>query len=159
MRSVPGSGAAFTIYFPLVEPPAEMQEIVRAGRTSSGEPATVLLVEDETALRGLMRRLLERSGYHVLEEEHGASRLLFVSGFTDDEIIRQGVVIGVSVLGPALDVPPAEHSPRDGICHLRTVVRPLEDSQPDLSRPFGGQPRVRRARRHGPKFLAPAFQA
>ena len=133
VRSVPDQGAAFTIYLPVVEEPIEARRVVRAERSASDEAATILLVEDEAALRGLMRRLLERSGYNVLEAEHGAhalvqceqhegaidlvvsdivmptmggremalqlrvlrpnSRLLFVSGFTDDEVIREGTVI------------------------------------------------------------------
>ncbi|MEO6210710.1 MAG: response regulator [Gemmatimonadaceae bacterium] len=126
-------GAAFTFYLPLVEAPVEPQQVVHPERTASDSPATILLVEDEMALRGLMRRILERSGYHVLEAEHGAqalercemhegaidlvvsdivmptmggremaermrtmrpnTQLLFVSGFTDDEVLRQGIVI------------------------------------------------------------------
>ena len=129
-------GSAFTIYLPLVEAPAAKRSVVHPERTATDSPATILLVEDETALRGLMRRILERSGYRVLEAEHGAqaleqcelhegaidlvvsdivmptmggremadrmhvlrpkSQLLFVSGFTDDEVMRQGMVIAGS---------------------------------------------------------------
>jgi two-component system, cell cycle sensor histidine kinase and response regulator CckA len=136
VRSLPDQGAAFTIYLPVVEEPVEARRVVRAERTVSDEAPTILLVEDEAALRGLMRRLLERSGYNVLEAEHGAhaliqceqhegaidvvvsdivmptmggremalqlrdlrpnSRLLFVSGFSDDEVIREGSVIAGS---------------------------------------------------------------
>lgn len=133
VQSEPHHGSAFTIYLPVVEPPAETRHVVHLERTASDRPATILLVEDEIALRGLMRRILERSGYKVLEAEHGAqalercethqgaidlvvsdivmptmggremaerlrvirpnSALLFVSGFTDDEVLRQGIVI------------------------------------------------------------------
>ena len=133
VQSEPNQGAAFTIYLPLAEVATEPPRAVHYARTPSGSPPTILLVEDETALRGLMRRILERSGYKVLEAEHGAqaldqcaqhegaidlvvsdivmptmggremadrlrvlrpdSQLLFVSGFTDDEVLRQGIVI------------------------------------------------------------------
>jgi two-component system cell cycle sensor histidine kinase/response regulator CckA len=133
VQSEPNQGAAFTIYLPLAEAVTEPPRTVHYERTPSDSPPTILLVEDETALRGLMRRILERSGYKVLEAEHGAqaleqcdlhegaidlvvsdivmptmggremadrlrvirpnSQLLFVSGFTDDEVLRQGIVI------------------------------------------------------------------
>jgi PAS domain S-box-containing protein len=132
VQSEPNEGAAFTIYLPLVEAPVAAEKVVRSDRTAPASPATILLVEDERALRGLMRRILERSGYVVLEAEHGAqalerceshegaidlvvsdlvmptmggremadklratrpnSRLLFVSGFTDDEVMQQGII-------------------------------------------------------------------
>jgi len=127
------AGAGFTIYLPLVEAPTATRPVSHSERTAPESPATILLVEDESALRGLMRRILERSGYLVLEAEHGAqalercvshqgaidlvvsdivmpnmggrelaqrlsevrpnSRLLFVSGFTDDELMQQGFFI------------------------------------------------------------------
>jgi two-component system, cell cycle sensor histidine kinase and response regulator CckA len=133
VESVVNAGAAFTIYLPLVEAPGALQPAVNPERTAPESPATILLVEDESALRGLMRRILERSGYVVIEAEHGAqalerclshegaidlvvsdvvmptmggremasrlrevrpnSRLLFVSGFTDDEVMQQGIII------------------------------------------------------------------
>ncbi|MDQ2767000.1 MAG: response regulator [Gemmatimonadota bacterium] len=136
VESEENKGAAFTIYLPLVEAPAATRPVVHPERTAPERPATILLVEDESALRGLMRRILERSGYVVLEAEHGEqalqrceshegaidlvvsdivmptmggqemahrlrevrpnSRLLFVSGFTDDEVMQQGIVISGS---------------------------------------------------------------
>jgi CheY-like chemotaxis protein len=162
VQSEPNAGAAFTIYLPLVQAPVESRPAVPRPRTAPEFPATILLVEDEIALRGLMRRILERSGYRVLEAEHGAealahfethdgaidlvvsdiimptmggrelaerlrelrpeSRLLFVSGFTDDEMIRHGVIVAgsaylqkpfspaslVAKIGEMLRQPPSE---------------------------------------------------
>jgi CheY-like chemotaxis protein len=131
VRSEPGAGAAFTIYLPIVESPLEQAETGQRGSTTASA-ATILLVDDEAALRGLVKRILERSGYTVLEAEHGVqalercashdapidlvvsdlvmpmmggrelasqlrtlrpnSLMLFVSGFTDDEVIRDGLL-------------------------------------------------------------------
>ena len=133
VESEPHAGAAFTVYLPLVHAPPKSEPMLPRMRAESDDPATILLVEDEVALRGLMRRILERSGYRVLEAEHGVealahcathegaidlvvsdivmptmggremaerlralrprSRLLFVSGFTGDEVMRQGLDI------------------------------------------------------------------
>jgi CheY-like chemotaxis protein len=37
---------------------------------------TVLVAEDEAAVRESVRRILERAGYHVIEARHGADALL-----------------------------------------------------------------------------------
>jgi two-component system cell cycle sensor histidine kinase/response regulator CckA len=39
---------------------------------------TVLLVEDESVVRGLVHQVLKRSGYNVLEAQHGAEALRIV---------------------------------------------------------------------------------
>jgi PAS domain S-box-containing protein len=132
ITSVPGRGTAVEIYLPRVE--AVPEPLVRVGvgvelRTSTG---TVLLVEDDEMLRPLMRRILEKYGYRVLEARHGGEavrlageyrgeldlvitdvvmpemggrelaerlssarptvKVLYVSGYTDDVVIRQGIL-------------------------------------------------------------------
>lgn len=42
----------------------------------AGGSETILLVEDERALRGLVRGILERQGYRIVEAESGVSALL-----------------------------------------------------------------------------------
>ncbi len=64
--SEPGQGTTFKIYLPRVDLPAERLPGRAAERPTQGSE-TVLLVEDEGALRALARRVLERHGYTVLE--------------------------------------------------------------------------------------------
>jgi PAS domain S-box-containing protein len=74
-RSEPGQGTAFTIYLPQAnEAPAATPSPLAPGRLPRGDE-TVLLVEDEPAVRALARRLLRKQGYTVLEAEHGAAAL------------------------------------------------------------------------------------
>jgi PAS domain S-box-containing protein len=65
-----GRGTNFTLFFPVHAAPvtraAEEPAVANAAR---GE--TVLLVEDEPAVRRLTRRLLERGGYRVVEADNG----------------------------------------------------------------------------------------
>ncbi len=65
VESAPGRGASFVIYLPRVE-----EEVAAASPPSAGPlhrgSETILLVEDEDAVRGLTRRCLETSGYTVL---------------------------------------------------------------------------------------------
>jgi PAS domain S-box-containing protein len=138
--SQPFHGSAFTIYLPQAKPPAAapaapvaepVMALVEVPAPVS-EPAreTILLVEDEAGIRALVRKILRRERYNVLEagtaeeaSEVAAAhqgpihllltdvmlpgmggrdlaaalrgtlpelRVLYVSGFTDDESVRAG---------------------------------------------------------------------
>jgi len=78
VESTPGQGATFTIYLPRhigpgtgVAPPVDRRRL-------PGGTETLLLVEDEAAVRSSARRLLERHGYTVIEARHGADGLRIV---------------------------------------------------------------------------------
>src|SRR5881296_1298417 len=66
--SEPGRGSAFKVYLPRVE--EEVEAPGREGPAAPPRPAaseTVLLAEDEGALRAIIREILEDGGYAVLE--------------------------------------------------------------------------------------------
>ncbi|HEV7588038.1 MAG TPA: MHYT domain-containing protein [Longimicrobium sp.] len=131
--STPGEGSRFWVLFPRDER-AATPAAPEAARASGGTE-TILLVEDEAAVRTVTRRILEREGYAVLETggaaealrrveetlafgrrvdlvvtdivmpeldgralgEHLDARLpgvrvLYMSGYTDDEIVRRGLI-------------------------------------------------------------------
>jgi CheY-like chemotaxis protein len=70
-----GRGTTFTVYLPCVDhasqgtKPAETRARVAQGSE------TVLVVEDENAVRSLVRGVLESNGYSVLEARHGGDAL------------------------------------------------------------------------------------
>ncbi len=72
VQSEPGAGATFKIYLPKVEDALDPQKQSTELPDSLHGTETVLLVEDEIALRKLSRQLLELCGYQVLEAESGA---------------------------------------------------------------------------------------
>ena len=78
--SEPGQGTTFRIYLPRVagERPAAGAE-TPAARPSSSGTETILLVEDEPAVRSFARRTLEEQGYIVLEAASGAGALSIVA--------------------------------------------------------------------------------
>jgi PAS domain S-box-containing protein len=139
VNSEPGKGAAFEIYLPLIEAPAEIAKESRAPvKRPRKYEATVLLVEDEASLRKLTRDVLQETGYTVHEAvdatqaleiarksqaidllltdvvmpgmsgralsdalaiSHPDTRVLFMSGYADGEIAKQGVLdAGMAIL-------------------------------------------------------------
>ena len=129
-----GAGATFKIHFPRVaEPVAAVVPATAKPNTTAPTPTeTVLIVEDEPAVRSTLSRILTRLGYAVLEAGHGGeamrisaehagpidlvisdvmmpemsgrefvdrfsvarprSRVLFMSGYSDDEAVRMGLI-------------------------------------------------------------------
>ncbi len=77
-----GSGTTFKIYLPRLEEPsiAPPEEPLREERPGGHE--TVLLVEDEDALRALELAILRASGYTVLEAANGAAGLSLAQSHT-----------------------------------------------------------------------------
>jgi two-component system cell cycle sensor histidine kinase/response regulator CckA len=122
-------GTTVKIYLPLHDEEDEPQGMGEDGSLEGTE--TVLVVEDEEAVRELLRKILNDQGYTVLEARHGRDalllagrsqqpiqllvtdvvmpemggrelvealtplypdvRVLYISGYTDDEVLRRGV--------------------------------------------------------------------
>ena len=76
LESVPGRGTTFRIYFPRVEQevPGLTGAVDATGQVRGRE--TILLVEDEPAVRGLVHETLRLHGYTVLEARHGIEALI-----------------------------------------------------------------------------------
>jgi GAF domain-containing protein/CheY-like chemotaxis protein len=73
--SEPGRGTTFKVYLPLVEDPVEPAQGDDLAPAPLRGMETVLLVEDEDAVRDLARDVLQASGYTVLEARHGGEAL------------------------------------------------------------------------------------
>jgi len=132
--SEPGNGTTFKVYFPRVKEREEFVPVRDDSHAAPGGTETVLIVEDDAALRALSARILEGNGYTVLLARNGLEalaiasghvghidlvasdvvmpkmngrplveklletrkemRVLFMSGYTDDEVMRRGVIDG-----------------------------------------------------------------
>ncbi|MDZ7781102.1 MAG: two-component regulator propeller domain-containing protein [Gemmatimonadota bacterium] len=123
--SRPGDGTTFRIYLPRVPDedapaveatdtlPAESHATADGNGTDAGSrPShTILLVEDDDAVRPLMARVLERAGYAVIEASSGSEALEITAGpnRSIDLIVSDVVMPGMS--GRELSDAVREHCP------------------------------------------------
>jgi len=132
--SEPGHGTTLKLYFPEVSSAAAFKpgEYKLTTNEQARGSETILVVEDEDAVRGLTSRILQKQGYRVIAAQHGREAMdiatreeghidlvltdivmpgmngrglverlagirpriksLYMSGYTDDDIVRRGFI-------------------------------------------------------------------
>jgi PAS domain S-box-containing protein len=75
VKSALGVGTTFEIYLPTAVEAADAVPAAKSGATDAKSAGTVLLVEDEPAVRAVARRVLESVGYVVIEAPDGQTAL------------------------------------------------------------------------------------
>jgi len=76
LENRPGQGVTFRVFLPASSAPAAESVATEVKPKACGGTETILLVEDELAVRKPTRQILERHGYTVLEAADGAAALL-----------------------------------------------------------------------------------
>jgi PAS domain S-box-containing protein len=73
--SDPGKGSTFKVYFPRVQEREQTADPASSGEPEPAGSGTILLVEDETALRQVAAEFLQAKGYSVLGAENADAAL------------------------------------------------------------------------------------
>jgi CheY-like chemotaxis protein len=149
--SEPGEGTVFNVYLP----PAESVMIARSpGRASDLDKKqgweTVLLVEDEDAVRSLARAVLRRHGYTVLEARHGVDALRLAERHHDEIHLLLTDMVMPHMNGPELANRLSSVRPRMKVLFMsgyvdRTTV-PDFASMSFLQKPFTPETLARKVR-------------
>jgi CheY-like chemotaxis protein len=71
VESSPGKGSTFRVYLPMVEQTVGPRTIREWPASSLRGSETILLAEDQPAIRSVLREFLEAHGYKVLEAQNG----------------------------------------------------------------------------------------
>ena len=158
-----GRGSCFKVYLPRVDGPAD--EAPRNTRQPARHGSeTVLLVEDEDGVRALMRQVMHRHGYNVLEARHGGEALLMcerhqgkIDMLVTDVVLEQmsGRELAERLLKirPGMKVLYVSGYADDAIVHHGVLTAGMEF----LQKPFTTEALARKIRYvlDGPHLLAP----
>ena len=152
--SEPGRGTAMKVYLPAVDAVAPLPPRRERRLPKNASGVTVLVVEDELAVRSMTRRSLEAAGYTVLEAGDGQHALTLLSddrskvGLVVTDVVMAG--LGGGELGeslrhshPGLPVIYMSGYPGDDVRRRRLVP----DDAVFLSKPFSPNELVSAVRR------------
>ncbi len=138
-----GVGTRFSVHFPRVEPSADEIESVSGLIDLATGSETVLVVEDEEAVRRLTRAILERLGYSVIEATDGEEALAVWTGRASDIDLVITDVVMPRLDGPSFVARASAIQPVNRLIYLSGYARDatamrqdLDPSAPLLQKPF-----------------------
>jgi signal transduction histidine kinase/CheY-like chemotaxis protein len=150
VRSRPSAGARFDVYLPEKDS-APGRAAVPALPDLIGQLPTVLLVEDEPAVRRVIREMLERARFRVIEAADGAEALALSAGYQGeiDLLVTDSVMprmSGTELFG-RLELERSDVSVlyMSGYPNVSSGSEELDPSMPFIQKPFSAATLVERA--------------
>ncbi|MDX2018778.1 MAG: ATP-binding protein [Deltaproteobacteria bacterium] len=101
LYSEPGVGTTFKLYFPRIDA-APVAPVVTVASTAVGGTETILVVEDDMQIREVVCRVLQRSGYQVIEAKGPLECLELMTGHTSRIDLLLTDVVMPQLNGPEL---------------------------------------------------------
>ena len=151
VESRPGDHSRFTVFLPRVERLAAVDKAA-APAAATGGSETVLVVEDDAGVRGLVEDLLSLGGYEVLAAATAAEALRVCGDRRGEvDLILLDLVLP-DMRGDALRKSLAEAAPgarmlvMSGYAGNDTSEEPLEEGTPFLQKPFSATLLARKVR-------------
>ncbi|MBI5497175.1 MAG: response regulator [Deltaproteobacteria bacterium] len=111
VETAPGAGTSFHVDFPLREAAAEAPQPREVTRTLVRGNETVLVVEDDAAVRKLLHRLLEHQGYVALDAPDGQQALDLLARRPEVDLVITDIVMP-TMDGPTLLLEVRRRAPR-----------------------------------------------
>jgi two-component system, cell cycle sensor histidine kinase and response regulator CckA len=143
VRSEVGAGSTFLVFLPEVaEPPDEVSSVYNMLDLAAGTE-TILLAEDEDAVRRLLTSVLGRLGYSILEARDGLEALeIWREQWRHIDLVITDVVMP-RLDGPSLVARILETHPATRVIYLSgyandaiVLGEPIEPGRPCLQKPF-----------------------
>jgi PAS domain S-box-containing protein len=151
IRSHPGVGTTFRMMFPVTDEVAvAVEEPPPYHHTATGQ--TILLVEDEQALREVTERIFSRDGYHVLTAANGHDAIALATEYDGDIHLLVTDVVMPGMLGKKVAEAIRQVKPGLQVLYISGYARPVLASQgrldPDvrlLEKPFSASAILQKA--------------
>jgi CheY-like chemotaxis protein len=138
-----GIGTTFTVTFPVTAEVA-LPEVPPVHKRSAPSGDTVLVVEDEGALREVTRRILSRNGFNVITAANGPEALELVRAYSGEIDLLITDVIMPQMLGKEVAERLRAFRPKINVLFMSGFARPVLTSEGKLDRdvallekPFG----------------------
>ena len=145
-----GVGTSIDVYFPRIDEEAFVETLTEPEAAAAGKE-TILIVEDEEAVRSLMRTALEQNGYRVLIAADGVEALKLISSHSGplDLLVTDLLMPGMN--GAELGRKVKDRLPGIGVLYVSGYAEEMRqsgeiDESSFVQKPFAPQSLLRKVR-------------
>jgi PAS domain S-box-containing protein len=125
IHSSPGMGTTVSVLLPASEVDTDTGSGLESPGVALGGQETILLVEDQDALRDGTARILESAGYTVLAAANGDAALEAAQTHPDDIALLLTDVIMPGILGPEIAASLSRKYPRMRVVYVSGYAQPV----------------------------------